>query len=67
MKRLSLTAAMVAIIIAGCSAKAEDPVAIRSFGWTIVADQTRGVLRISQDDLGVVLDMFALTCRMSMD
>lgn len=56
MKRLSLTAALVAIVIAGSAAKAEEPVAITSLGWTIVADQSRGVLSISQDNLGMVLD-----------
>ena len=56
MKGLSLTAAALALLILGSNAKAEEPVAIRSFGWTIIADQTRGALRISQDTLGVVLD-----------
>lgn len=55
MKALSLTAAMIAIIIAGITAKAEESVAICSLGWTISADQKRGVLSISQDSLGVVL------------
>ena len=56
MKKLSLTAVIVAIIIANSSAKAEESVAIRSFGWTITADQKRGTLSISQESLGQVLN-----------
>jgi Melibiase len=53
--RLFWTAATIVIIAALSKAQADGPAAIHSFGWTITADQNRGVLNISQEKLGVVL------------
>jgi hypothetical protein len=53
--RLFLIAVATLLLIAGCAAKAEVPVAISAQGWTITVSAELGTLSVSQEDLGLVL------------
>jgi hypothetical protein len=55
MKRSLVTAVLIVGMVGSGSAKANEPITISSFGWTITADLDRGVLSISQESLGTVL------------
>src|ERR1700691_6525469 len=55
MGRLLPIAASAFFIFAASNAHAAAPLSISSQGWTITADRERGVLSISQQGLGMVL------------
>jgi hypothetical protein len=55
MRRLSRIAVSACFIVTASNAYAAPPLAISTQGWTITADQGRGVLSISQQNLGLVL------------
>jgi len=55
MVRSFLTVVSVLMMVAGSSAKADEPVVIASLGWSVTADRERGVLSIAQENLGLVL------------
>ncbi len=55
MRRLLPIAASAFFIFAASNAHAAAPLSITSQGWTITADRERGVLSISQQNLGIVL------------
>src|SRR5271156_2041216 len=55
MQRLLPIAVSALFIVGASNAEAAAPLAIRSQGWTITADQERSVLSISQQNLGIVL------------
>lgn len=55
MGRLFFIAFATLVLIVGCTAKAEVPVAVSDQGWTITASPELGTLSVSQERLGLVL------------
>jgi hypothetical protein len=55
MDRLLSMAVSALLIIAVGTAKAEEPIAISSQGWSIAADRDRGVLSFTHENLGLVM------------
>ena len=55
MGRLFFIAVATLVLIVGCTAKAEVPVAVSDQGWTITASPELGTLSVSQERLGLVL------------
>jgi hypothetical protein len=55
MGRLFFIAVATLVLIVGCTAKAEVPVAVSDQGWTITASPELGTLSVSQERLGLVV------------
>ena len=55
MQRLLPIAVSAFFMVGASNARAAAPLSISSQDWTISADQERGVVSISQKDLGIVL------------